>query len=878
MNSLSKYMYVLCLSLMMAAEGLPAKGQLVNIVRGTDTLGIDALYNEARFLYGQSMYVDALDKAEQALQRSVSEDDKHDQVRIMELMGTIYMSSGRAANALPYYIRVSSLLQAMNDTAGLVRIYSRIARVYNREQVYAKELEYHEKILQLDKQALPEENLNRREQLGLAAYNSGQYDKAVKTFRGMCQETALDAPGGMTYQQHLISAFDRVGQYDSAIYRSAEMLPFLEKQGKFSLMARVYNNIGYYRLLTGALDQAASAYESALVYAESEKKDLTEIALYHTNAGVCYTNMGKKKEAVDHFTRSIALLDETDSLTEKSRVQNLLANLYFETGEFYNAGQFSLGAIASAQEAGNRLREAEACLTYSKVLREGNDPVNALVYYEQYLAIKDSIDRANQVHIQQLETRRSMLEQQERDLQLRLKEEEVTELAINQLMLQNETMEQERTLLMQQRNVQLLQEDSLRQSLIILQQQNEVTRQTRENRLLAQENELAELRVAQEKQKQQQQEAEIMALEQKQRADQLELERQKRMKRTYIGAAVLLGVLVLSILASLISSRRKNTLLAKQKKEIEEKNLDLEMKNEEISTQRDEIEAQRNLLFEQKEMIEKSNEEVMKSIEYAKRIQAATLPDLLPLGNQVEEHFVLFRPRDIVSGDFYWYAHVEKKTIITVADCTGHGVPGAFMSMMGVSFLKELVQKEYITHPGVILRRLRKEIINTMGQKGVSGEQRDGMDMALISIDHEEGTLDFAGAYNSLYIVRPEDKPGPDPEITKADEPMSAKGLVLYEIPADKMPIAHYEVMDKFTNYEVPVNKGDRVYLFTDGYADQFGGQKGKKFMYKAFKRMIIENASKPMTDQEKIYTDRLEKWMGTHSQVDDICVMGVKI
>lgn len=871
-------MFLFAFVLLFAGAVRPVYGQPGTIVPEADSLGIGELFKEARFLSGQGMYIEALDKAEQALQLSMSQGDHSDQIRITELMGNIYMGSGNTGSALPYFIRASSLLEAKKDTAGMIRIYSRIATVYHREKVWSGELEYHEKIMQIDRNASQEERMSRMEQMGLAAYKGGDFAKAIRTFRSMRDETPLDVPDGILYQQHLIASFDRAGMHDSALLRSEQLLLPLEEKGDIALLARVHNNIGYYRTLTGDLRGAAQAYTSALVYAQSEDIDPEQVALYHTNAGVCLANMGDRPEAADHFNQAIGLLDEAGAFAEQSRVQNLLANLYFDTGEYYNAGQFSLGAIASARKAGDREREADACLTYSKVLREGNDPVNALRYYETYLDIKDSIDLANRMEVQKLESRRSMLEQQERDLQLRLKEEEVTDLAIKQLMLQNQAIEQERALLMQQRNVQLLKEDSLRQSLAIIAQKTLVDRER-------QKNELAELRIEQEKRKQEQQEAEIMALEQKRRADQLELERQdlqlereKRQKRSIIGAVALLVVLVISILGGLISSRRKNVLLARQKKEIEEKNLDLEMKNEEISTQRDEIEAQRNLLFEQKEMIEKSNEEVMKSIEYAKRIQAATLPDLLPLSELVSEHFVLFRPRDIVSGDFYWYAHVEKKTIITVADCTGHGVPGAFMSMMGVSFLKELVQKEYITHPGVILRRLRKEIINTMGQKGISGEQRDGMDMALISIDHEEGKLDYAGAYNSLYIVRSDDRPGPDPKITKADEPMRTGGLVLYEIPADKMPIAHYEVMDKFTNYEIPVFKGDRVYLFTDGYADQFGGEKGKKFLYKTFKQMILENAVSSMAQQEEIFSSRLEKWMGTYPQVDDICVMGVKI
>ncbi len=148
--------------------------------------------------------------------------------------------------------------------------------------------------------------------------------------------------------------------------------------------------------------------------------------------------------------------------------------------------------------------------------------------------------------------------------------------------------------------------------------------------------------------------------------------------------------------------------------------------------------------------IEQNNLDITNSIEYAERIQSAALPDLKLLLEIVSDYFLIFRPRNIVSGDFYWVAQVEESTVLVVADCTGHGVPGAFMSMMGMSLLKEIVQKEYLTHPGVILRRMRKEIIAALGQRGVSGEQRDGMDISLIEISPGENRVQFAGAFNSL--------------------------------------------------------------------------------------------------------------------------------
>jgi serine phosphatase RsbU (regulator of sigma subunit) len=306
-----------------------------------------------------------------------------------------------------------------------------------------------------------------------------------------------------------------------------------------------------------------------------------------------------------------------------------------------------------------------------------------------------------------------------------------------------------------------------------------------------------------------------------------------------------------------------------QKNEIEEKNEELNQLVEEVSAQRDEIESQRDHVLKQKEIIEEIHEEISESINYATRLQQSILPDEEILNNYVSDFFVLFKPKDKVSGDFYWWAHVENQTIIVAADCTGHGVPGAFMSMLGGSMLREIVQKEYITHTGVILRKLRKEIIKSLKQKGNVGEQKDGMDMAIISINHETNLVQFSGANNPLYIISNE-------RLKDLEPPEGLDNF--YEIKPDKMPIAIYEKMDNFTNHEIQLAKGDQLFMFSDGYADQFGGEKGKKFKYKPFKKLLSENRDKSMMEQKDILDKTFEDWKGDLEQIDDVVVLGVKI
>jgi len=271
-----------------------------------------------------------------------------------------------------------------------------------------------------------------------------------------------------------------------------------------------------------------------------------------------------------------------------------------------------------------------------------------------------------------------------------------------------------------------------------------------------------------------------------------------------------------------------------------------------------EVVAQKEKIEEHLYEIEEQKREITDSIIYAKRIQTAALPVSEFIYEIAPEHFVLFKPKDIVSGDFYWVGEKAGKVIIIAADCTGHGVPGAFMSMLGISFLNKIVNEKGIIEPDIILNKLRENVIRALKQENSEEfEPNDGMDMAICVIDYKKLKLQFAGSNNPLYIIRDNEM-----EIIKAD----------------KMPVALYDKMDSFKVQELDIKKGDVFYIFSDGYADQFGGKRGKKFMYKPFRRLLTEISSKDMNEQKNILNSKIEEWKGDRQQVDDIIVFGIKI
>ncbi|MBI9054802.1 MAG: tetratricopeptide repeat protein [Bacteroidales bacterium] len=271
------------------------------------------------------------------------------------------------------------------------------------------------------------------------------------------------------------------------------------------------------------------------------------------------------------------------------------------------------------------------------------------------------------------------------------------------------------------------------------------------------------------------------------------------------------------------------------------------------------------ILFRQNKIIRGANKllayqkkQITDSIEYASRIQTAMLPPGDYISKIIPEHFIVYKPRDIVSGDFYWITHKEGKIVIAVVDCTGHGVPGAFMSMLGFAFLNEIVNKEKELKANIILNQLRDYVKASLHQTGKEDEAKDGMDIALCIIDPDELKMQFSGAYNPLYLI-------------KNNEMISIK--------ADRMPIGiHVFEKDSFTNHEMSIQKGDIIYMFTDGYIDQFGGPKTQKFRIAPFRNLLISNRDKSMKQQKEILEKNFEDWKGNHDQIDDVLVMGIKI
>jgi serine phosphatase RsbU (regulator of sigma subunit) len=316
--------------------------------------------------------------------------------------------------------------------------------------------------------------------------------------------------------------------------------------------------------------------------------------------------------------------------------------------------------------------------------------------------------------------------------------------------------------------------------------------------------------------------------------------------------------MIITILANQAATAiKKAQMFRQEKQQVEQLRLahqELEQLNESLEHK---VKQRTSEVVAQKEIIEENNMNILSSIRYAQRIQNA----LLPLKNYVDEHipesFILFKPKDIVSGDFYWINKKDEKLFFAAIDCTGHGVPGAFVSIVAHGGLQRNIHALSLRTPSLMLDELSSNVETMFSRGGNDENLKDGLDIALCALNRKTMQLEFSGANNPLYLIR-------DGQLT--------------EIKGDKQPVGHYEFRKSFINHTIEVKEGDAIYVFTDGYADQFGGPKGKKFKYAALKDLLISVSHLGMTEQKQKIEEEFERWKGSQEQVDDVCMIGVRI
>lgn len=686
--------------------------------------------------------------------------------------------------------------------------------------------------------------------IGIIYFYNGDNDKAFENFYLSLETYKLmgDKVGVARSYNNIGVIYKNTGKLDKAIENFDKSREILEKSSDKKGLASVYNNIGnVYSLQGNNIKAIENLLKSLEIY--EEIGDKAGAGQANSNIGALQRNQNNLDDALSYFFKAEKLYTSINDNKGLSDTYNNIGAVYFDKKNYKKALENYQKCLDIALKSDYKNKIALSYYNIGDTYIKLHDFEKSLEFFNKSLEIstqtKDILGIVNckngigeyYYHIGNYQKAVSFMEYSKKTAHeqgLVDAEKEAAEwLADSYQKLGNYKSAYDNHVLFKKLNDSIFNQNNSRTIAIL------------------------ETKAEYEKQKK------IEELEQqKQRELQnAKLKRQKIITYFFITGFILMILLAFVIFKSYRNKQKANKLLAEQKSEIEYKNVELQQQKEEITAQRDEIETQSELIANQRDIALRQKKEITDSIHYAKRIQNAVLPSHKLFVDYLSDYFILFQPRDIVSGDFYWMTQQNGKLIVAAADCTGHGVPGAFMSMLGVSFLNEIVNKGQISESHLILEKLREHVIESLHQTGKEDEAKDGMDIALCIIDPEKNELQFSGAYNPLYLVR---KNVETPEIS--------------EIKPDRMPIGIYMNNNKqYTNKTVSLQKGDTFYIFSDGYIDQFGGKHGRKLKSQTYKQILLEIQHLSMSEQKEYLENYIMNWKGSLNQIDDILIIGMR-
>lgn len=730
------------------------------------------------------------------------------------------------------------------------------------------------------KQALELSEQNKQEKfiakccnyIGIVYLNQGLYEKAISNFQ---KSVEINKKNGdkiaiAKCYTNIGSIHFSQGEYIKAIKFYKKSLRIKEELGNKSAMATTFMGIGSVYQKQGLYDKSIEFLLKALKINE-DINNQRGISSCYSNIGIVYQNQKMFDTAIEYYQKALKIVELTN---DKSAISNCLSNIgisYLNKQSYKKAETFFFDALKISEEIGDIASLSAYNINIGQVYLEQGNYEKAKIYYQKSIELKKTINDKNGLAIAYAGIARLNLEIANDSSFSQVKKNSCILNAIEHGNMAFEISSQIEATPVQNNAAHILMKAyTVNKQYKKAIEFSEIYISTKDSMFSIEKTKaVSEVSYKFEEEKTQ---LIIERMERQKLLDEktIEAEQIKNRKQLLITFLTLFGFIIVLVFFLIIFR------MFRQKRKA---NIRLEQQNDEISQQKEEISSQRDKVQKQKEIIEEVHHEISQSIDYATRLQQSVLPEEKLLTKYLSDHFVFFKPKDKVSGDFYWWTHIEGHTVITVADCTGHGVPGAFMSMLGVSFLREIVEKEHVIHTGKILSKLREEIIKALRQKGETGEQKDGMDMAIISISHETNICQYSGANNPLYLIKNK-KLGVKNEgnASSCVLAMMNNKHQLFEVKPNKMPIAIYEKMDNFTTHEIQLEKGDQLYMFSDGYADQFGGTKGKKYKYKPFKQLFLDNANRPMMVQREILDKTFCEWKRNMEQIDDVAVIGIKI
>ncbi len=565
------------------------------------------------------------------------------------------------------------------------------------------------------------------------------------------------------------------------------------------------NNKGYLCNNLGDIPEALEYFHKSLKIQE-EIGDKAGVAYSLNNIGYIYSGQGDIIRGLDYYQRSLKLREEINDKEGIAQSLSNIGNIYEKQGDQSKALRYYFKALRIREAIGDEYGQAYSFQIIGAVFQKDGNTADALNYYLKSLAIRKKIGDQQGIAYSLRELGAFYFKQKNISL---AKEYALQALKESQKIGYPDNIGSAANLLQDIYQSEKTYDKAYEMLKLFMVMKDSVSND--ENKKMA-------------TRKQFQYEFEKKELKSKAEQEKKDIEYELRSKQQrMIIYFVIAGLIFLSVFGILTYKRYKIT------------------------------QRQNKIIERQKHIVEEHQKEILDSINYAKRIQYALLAHEDLLKKQLPSHFVLFKPKDIVSGDFYWATEHNDKFYLAVCDSTGHGVPGAFMSLLNIGFLSEAIKEKDITEPHKIFNYVRKRLIESITNE----QQQDGMDGVLACFDPSLNAFTYAAAHNAPVLIR---------------------DGVLVELPKDKMPVGKGEGLESFNLQTVSLKKGDSVFLYTDGYSDQFGGPKGKKFKYKELHALFLSIHHLPVEEQVKILDRKFENWKGALEQVDDVLVIGIKI
>lgn len=767
-------------------------------------------------------------------------------------LGILHENLNEYEHAIQFYNQALEIDIELQDSMGIATSYSNIGNVYESWANYTKAIDFYNKAEHIF------EKLNSREGLSYCYNNKGNlysewgnYNKAIKFYHkalNIDMETgdSVNIAGVLT---NIAAIHDRWGDFNNALnfYEEAMKIAILNKNKPIQSMC--HSGIGQVYLNKGNYDLAVTYYQKAL--------DINKLLKNRSLIADDYLNIGNVHQLWENFDIAIKYYNDALLIFKELNEREGVANSLFALGSVYNeidilgkSIDFFKNAKNIATDIKNYSLVAECLHHLGLVYTKQEKHRIALYHFSESLKLFEQLNEKgsiaeNIVSIAQVKMQTKNYTEAITYFNKGLKiaknigKKQVLSNAYEGLANCYEKLGKTNKALNSYKYYKIYNDSlyDIESKMTLNQIESKFELQSKEQEIELQKTQLA--------------------------TKDLKIKQQRILRNVLILGVFLSCLIIVLIIIAYVQKQRSHKLIVQQKNEIIKKNKILEinekkilLQNKDLQEQNHEILAQSNEIEEQQNKLLTINAEVSNSINYAERIQRSMLPPDEQLAENFSDYFIFYEPRDVVSGDFYWFKKIKNFVIIAAVDCTGHGVPGAFMSMLGLSFLNEIVSKSRFDSTDLVLNRMRDKIKKALNQKGAIGETRDGMDMAIITVNLETNELQYSGAYNPLYIIRDNKL-----LITKAD----------------KQPIAIYEKETPFNAHNIQLKKDDCIYLFTDGYADQFGGPDSKKFMSRQFKKLLLDIHQKPFEEQKTILNQTIVNWRGGFEQMDDLLVMGFK-